>query len=142
MLACLSQSQRVCTYLFGPLGLGPASLPTIPRDFGAFKGRTPSFLRRTIEAAPIVRMRLVETTVSVMQYMQPSMHVPRMISRHIDMLSIGRVPGIKVHGGVVRVLSQEVPCSEDACCHILRLALDSDILTDCVILTFIRASET
>ena len=51
---------RSNTDLFGPLGLEPAPLPMIPRDFGAFNGRALfTFLSSTVEAAPIVRMSLV-----------------------------------------------------------------------------------
>ena len=48
------------THPFGPFELLVAPLPIIPRLLGAFSGRMlPVFFRRTVDAAPICRIRLI-----------------------------------------------------------------------------------
>lgn len=98
-------------YPFGPLEEFVAPLPTTAIVFGAFRGRTlPVFLRRTVDAAPMVRIKL-STGLS----QEPSMNggeirgVLFVVGLHVDVRTLASVPGVKVDGGEAGVLAKEVP---------------------------------
>ena len=83
-------------------------------DFGALRGKTPLvFLRRTVDAAPIVRIRLRECVTNESQHPVDSCSIPCVIRRDVDVLSFRWVPGVKVHRRVPSVLTKKVPGRED-----------------------------
>lgn len=103
------------THPLGPREPGPAPLPMIPIDLGVVRGRTLlEFFKRTVDAAPTVRMWLCSFSFSLRTL---KVRFPILLlfvsSLHINMGVHGcvKVPGVKVHRWVAGILLQQIPVS-------------------------------
>lgn len=99
-------------YPLGPLEEFVAPFPTTAIVFGAFRGRTlPVFLRSTVDAAPMVRIKLSEEGLSRKSYKndRERVHALFVVGLHVDVRTLAGVPGVEVDGGEAGVLAKEVP---------------------------------
>lgn len=100
--------------------------------FGAFNGNALFvFFSSTADAAPIWRIKLHDRIIcfQLRLYEREYMHVRCVVSLHIDVRS-STIPSIKVYGRVIRVLTKQVPGSEDTCCHVLIDSKSRDSVDD------------
>lgn len=97
------------THPLGPREPGPAPLPMSPIDLGVMRGRTLlEFFKRTVDAAPTVRMWLCGFSFSLRIEVRFLILLLFVSSLHINVGVHGcvKVPGVEIHRRVTRILLQ------------------------------------
>lgn len=94
------------THPLAPLEEFVAPLPMTAIDFNDLKGKVPPvFLSNTVEAEPIVRMRLQEEKLTY-AFRYEGVKSLGVVGLNIDMGTGSGLPRVEIHSGETRILLQ------------------------------------